>query len=109
MTLQGVVKCYPYLRAISNARSAKKRRQILQKCPRKCIYYAICEVVKNVLNGNVHIPQKELNRLKRYKGILRELSKKSITLKSRESLINQRGGFLPSLLLHALPIIASQL
>ena len=109
MTLKGVIKCFPHLRALINTKSAKKRRSILRKCPRRCIYYAISEIIKNVLNGNLPIPEAELNQLRRYKEILRELSKKSISLRRRETLINQRGGFLPSLLLHVLPILASQI
>lgn len=105
MALKGVLRCLPHLKALSRARTSHSRREILKKCPKKCVYYAISEVVKNFLNGNIRMPTRKIVKLRKYKAVLRELGKKTTSLQRREKIINQRGGFLPTLLTSALSLL----
>jgi hypothetical protein len=57
----------------------------------KNLICAICECVQNVMNGNVQITKKMLNKLKPHKGVLRKLQKKG-TLKSKKKLLLQKEG-----------------
>jgi hypothetical protein len=57
----------------------------------KNLICAICECVQNVMNGNVQITKRMLNKLKPHKEILRKLQKKG-TLKSKKKLLVQKGG-----------------
>jgi hypothetical protein len=54
----------------------------------KNLFCAICECVQNVMNGNVQIIKKMLNKRKE---VLRKLQKKG-TLKSKKKLLLQKGG-----------------
>jgi len=106
MTLEGVIKCLPTLKKLMKARTSTNRRKILRSCRGGCIYYAISEISKNVLNGGVPLTEKQRKLLKRYKAQLREIKKKTITLKRRKQIINQKGGLLPSLLVPTVSFLA---
>lgn len=71
----------------------------LQLCLRECAL--------NVLKGNVSLSKHQFNRLKRFKQNLRDISKKKTSLKKRLQ-IEQRGGFLSSLLVPIVGSIASE-
>ena len=70
----------------------------LQQCLRECAV--------NVLRGNVPLSKRQLSSLKKHKKQLRELAKKKTSNKKRLQ-IEQRGGFLASLLLPIVGSIAS--
>ena len=57
----------------------------------KSLICAICECIQNVMNGNVQITKRMLNKLKPHKEVLRKLQKKG-TLKSKKKLLLQKGG-----------------
>lgn len=92
------MRCLPTLRKLMNARVLSKRRQLLRSCRGGCIYYAISEISRNILNGRIPLSGGQWKVLNRYKDQLRELRKKSISLKRRKVIANQRGGLLPGLL-----------
>jgi len=106
MTLEGVLKCLPTLKKLAKTKSLAERRRILRTCRGGCIYYAISEISKNVLCGRIPITEKERRILNRYKEQLREIKKKTITLKKRKQIINQKGGLLPGLLVPAVGFLA---
>ena len=106
MTLEGVLKCLPTLKKLIKTKSLSERRKILRSCRGGCIYYAISEISKNVLSGNIPLKDRERKILNRYKEQLREIKKKTITLRKRKSIINQKGGLLPSLLVPAVGFLA---
>ena len=91
---------------MARTRSARKRRLLLQKC-NKCIYIAISEIARNTINGNISLSEKRKYNLKRYKESIRELARKNISLNRRKKIINQKGGFLPGLLIPAISLIAN--
>ena len=58
--------------------------------------YAICEVVLNLLNGNIDLNEKDLIKLSHKRKQLRELIKKS-SIKKKKYLV-QKGGFIQFLI-----------
>jgi len=106
MTLEGVLKCLPTLKKLARTKNLSERRRILRTCRGGCIYYAISEISKNVLNGNIPIDEKNRKILRRYKAQLREIRKKTLTLKRRKTIINQKGGLVPGLLVPAVGFLA---
>jgi hypothetical protein len=74
----------------------KKRKEILKKGGRN-VKLCLSECALNVLKGNVPLNKKQFSKLKRHRKSLQNLSKKNITNKKSQQLV-QRGGFLPLLL-----------
>ena len=68
---------------------------------------ALCEVIHNVLVGNVKLTPDEIGRLKRYKRTLVNIIDKKTSVKKKKVLIKQHGGFLMTLLPPALSVLAS--
>lgn len=79
----------------TTAKNILKKNKDLQLCLRECAV--------NVLKGNVPLSKHQLKKLKRHKKQLRELSLKKTSQKRRLQ-IEQKGGFLASLLF---PVIGS--
>jgi len=59
--------------------------------------FSICEIILNLLNGNLKIREDDLQKLSKKKKLLRELIKKGSSIKKKKFLI-QRGGFLQFLI-----------
>ena len=104
--VEGELKCLPTLRKFVKTESLSERRKILRSCRDGCLYYAISEISRNVLNGNIPTSEKDRKVLNRYKAQLREIRKEAISLKKRKSIINQEGGLLPGLLVPAVGFLA---
>lgn len=76
--------------------SPPKQRKAILKDANKSQIFSICEICHNLLAGNVPV---NINRLRKYKTIIRQIADKKIPLyKKRKLLINQTGGFLPIIL-----------
>lgn len=84
--------------------SAKERKAILTKGG-KPLQLCLRECAINVLKGNVQLTKPQFKKLRKYKVKLRDLSKRNTSQKKRLQ-IEQKGGFLPSLLA---PILGSVL
>lgn len=93
------------LRVLSTAKP-KLRKAIVANSDAELVL-ALCEVIVNVLSGNVKIDYRQRQRLKRYHTTLRKLIDRTKSIKQKKDLIVQQGGFLPSLLVPALSVIAS--
>ena len=84
----------------------KLRKAILSEAD-KDLVLALCEIVINVLNGNVKLSDSERSKLIRYKKALRDLANKKNSVKAKRDILVQRGGFLAALLPPALGLLAS--
>lgn len=84
------------LYVLKNSKS-KLRKNILKEVQPEVIK-TLCEVCINTLNGNIKLPIKSKNYLKKYKRTIRQLSSTKTNLPSKRKLLIQRGGFLPVLL-----------
>jgi len=72
------------------------RKAILNKSDKKLVK-AICEMVFNLIYGNLDINSSDFQKLKKYKSYLRKLIKKS-NLKTKKKILVQHGGFLQFLI-----------
>ena len=84
------------LYVLKNSKS-KLRKSILKEATPELIK-TLCEICTNTLQGNIEIPQKSKNHLKKYKRTLRQLSLTKANLPPKRKLLIQKGGFLPVLL-----------
>lgn len=92
-----VLKQLPLLELISKV-NKNSRTKILKYCDLK-LTEAIVECVFNVLNNNVQLERNHVNKLKKYKKILRELANPKHKVKKKQNLMIQSGGsFLPLIL-----------
>lgn len=89
--------------------SPRRVQHTLIKNATKSQIYSICEIVLNILKGNLKLPEEEIQKLQKKKKLLRDLMKRS-TLKTKKHLI-QRGGFLqfiiPSIITGLASIVSS--
>jgi len=74
----------------------KKQRKKLIKCSNKDQIFCICEIVLNLLKGNIPVKKSDFEKLEKEKHTFRKLIKKS-SLKKKRYLI-QKGGFLEVLI-----------
>lgn len=109
MTIEGVIKCLPELEKLSKLKSLSKRKVILKRA-KSCLFYAISEIAKNTITGNIPLNQKQKNKLYIHRRQLREISRKSgVSLKRKKLIINQKGGaFLPALLIPAVSYLVEK-
>lgn len=105
MTLKRVLECLPTISKIAKAKTLTKRLQLLKEA-RNCIYFAISEITLNILRGNIKISPQKTKKLQAHKVAIRKIASKEISLPTRKKLILQSGGFLPTLLIPALTILA---
>jgi len=59
---------------------------------------SICECAYNTLKRNVPLSPRQINTLRKHKGIVYKLVDKGIPLTRKRKLLEQSGGFLPALL-----------
>lgn len=73
------------------------KKAILNKADKKLIL-SICDIIFNVLSGNVDIDQDTKNKLKKHKSFLRSLITKS-SVKNKRKILEQKGGNILGLIL----------
>lgn len=78
--------------------SNSKLRKVILREVKPEVIKALCEICINTLNGNIKIPVKCKNFLKKYKRTLRGIAITKANLPLKRKLLIQRGGFLPVLL-----------
>lgn len=83
----------------------KLRKQLLEKISLQCIK-AICECCVNTLKGNIPLTVDQKKSLSKYKGTIRTLADRKITLFKKRKLVVQKGGFLGILLPVALNVLS---
>ena len=92
------------LKQIINSESPRLRKHLILGLPEHVIRH-ICEVMHNILLGNIPIRGKQKENLQKYKHTIRLLGRGPFKplLKKRKILVNQKGGFIGAIL----PLIAS--
>ena len=92
------------LSQIIKSNNPRLRKHLILGLPDSVIKL-ICEVMHNILQGNVPIRGKQREKFQKYKHTIRLLGKGPFKplVKKRKTLVNQRGGFIGTIL----PIIAS--
>ncbi len=80
--------------------------QAIIKGASKDLMHCLCECAHNILQGTVPLTKAQKCRLGRHKEGLRDIAKKTTSLKRKQEIL-QKGGFLPALLGPLLaPVIA---
>jgi len=105
MTLKKVLECVPTLEKIARSRSEKRRKELLKEA-KNCIFFAISEISLNILNGNISLTSYQKNKLRPFRNKIRKIASKTVNLPERKKLIIQSGGFLSSLLIPSLSLLA---
>lgn len=96
-----------FLRAL-HVLKPKFRKVLLKACGEEEIN-CICECIYNVLKGKVPLQEEKINKLQKYKNILRKLISKGKN-KLRKNIIIQKGGaFLPIILSSVLNALLNSL
>lgn len=103
-----VLSCQNFLHLLCETKSKKKQKGLIKFANLKQIN-AICEVVLNILNGNINIEEDTYKKLKSKRQVLRELVDK-VPLYQKKYLL-QKGGFLqfiiPSIISGLATVVAS--
>ena len=107
MSIKSCVNCLPWLRKLAKARGLAKRYSILKKAP-KGLLNVLHEIIRNILNGRINLNKRYKTKLQRYKNELRTFSSKSkLSIPQQKRFLIQKGGFLPSLLVPVISMLAS--
>ncbi len=96
-----------YIKILSKA-TPKQCKAIIQTADADLIL-CLCECVLNLLEGNIKVSPKTLNELQRHKKPLRDLVDKSVSKSDKKKILEQKGGFLPALLIPVLSAASSLL
>jgi len=84
------------------------RQRFLKKCDKEIID-CFSECAKNVLKSNVPLKKRQYECLRRQKKNVRALARKRTSLRVKRRIVQQRGGFLASLLVPAITALGSVL
>lgn len=106
MTVASCAKCLSWLKKLAKTRNVAARRKFFKLAPRN-VLNALREIIKNILNGKIKVKSSQKTVLKRYKNTMRKLSNNKYSIKKHKSIFVQKGGFLPSLLLPIISLLAS--
>ncbi len=102
-----VKKCYTFLKLL--AESGNQQRKRLLSIANTDQIKSLCEICLNTLKGTLPLNQTQVGKLKRHKTAIKLLAHKRTSLKAKKQVINQKGGFLGSLLSLALPLLSGLL
>lgn len=105
MTVQQAYTCLNQLKRLKKAKTRKELKKILENSP-KCIIRVIKEIAKETLKGNIKISKYQKKKLIPYKNKIRSLVKLP-SANIKRTILNQRGGFLSSLLVPAITLLAN--
>jgi len=90
------------------SKAKRKERNDLILNAKGDVLKCVCDCANNVLKGNVPLNKSQFKYLEKYRCTLRKLGNNKLTVDDRKNLIvNQRGGFLPNLLIPVLSIAGS--
>ena len=92
----------PFLEYV-NKLSKFQQKKLLKQADAKFIKI-ITNLCYNFNKGNITNKPKYINRLKKYRKLINVICKKNVSLKKRKDIL-QTGGFLPTLLGTAVPLL----
>ena len=97
------------LMVLSSCKSNKLKRAIVQNADKQLVH-SLCEIIDNLLSGNISIKEEDFKYLSKFKKELRNLVKRS-SLQSKKKIILKRGiqegGFLEILIPSVISGLAS--
>lgn len=109
--MKRVVKEEHFLHILEKC-NCKLNKAILRNCDDHLIK-TLCEIIYNIMKGNVQLTPEQKSKLKKYKKPLRliyhAILKKKSAKKRRSVLVNQTGGFIGTIASLILSTLASKL
>jgi len=105
MMMKRIKSNYHHLQVFKTAKP-QLRRALIKNCSSELVK-SISECVLNVLRNNLQMSECQKKRLQKFKGSLRALADKRVSISAKRRLINLRGGFLVPLLSAILTTISS--
>ena len=97
-----------YLSLLSKTKQKKKRDLLIDYASKQDIV-AIQEIVYNLMYGSIPLTSSQKRTLSKYQQTLREIIRKSTSVKHKKQVLKQEGGFLPTLIPIALSVLSSLL
>ena len=97
-SIQNIIKHTDLLKILANSK-LRYKKAILQKADKKFIL-SICDIIFNLLQGNVNLSNKEKSELNKHKSFLRKFVKKS-SIEEKKKIIVQKGSGVLSIILPA--------
>ena len=94
------IRIHKELLNILSHSKTKYKKAIIEKADKKLIL-AICDIIYNILNGNVNIDSETKNQLQKHKIFLRPLIEKA-SVKKKRKILQQKGGNILGIVLPAL-------
>ena len=94
----------PFLKALSSLHS--KQAAALLKTAKSKQLDAICEIILNVIREVIAIPQKLVKKARKFKKVIRCLTKKTLNKKVRRKWMGKYIAIIRSILSSALPIVS---
>lgn len=108
MSVKSCALCLPWFKKLVKTRNKSSRRKFFKKAPKK-VLKSLREIIKNILNGKIRLKNQQKRRLRRYKNVMRTLSNNNFSEKRRKTILIQKGGFLPNLLVPIISLLASSI
>lgn len=97
----------PYLNQLRKT-SAKERKRLLTNSSPSQIS-SIQTICKNLKGGGIFLSKARKKRLRKYKKLIRNLANPQLSSEAkRKIIINQKGGFLSTILASILPVLVSE-
>ena len=87
-----------FLNLLAKKSRSKSKRKLITEFATPNDIKAVAECSNNLLRGNVPLNDKEYRQFYRCRHDIRHLANKRNSIKSKKDIINQRGGFLATLL-----------
>jgi predicted nucleotidyltransferase len=103
LKLRQTVSILEYISTIRDKKLRQANLRYVSKDPR--FYSTLREIAYNAVRGNIKVPKHVVNKLNKYKRVLRGLVKKEKSKLKQRKLVEQSGGFLPYLI----PIVSTLL
>ena len=91
------------------SKAKESQRGVIIGSATRDLILTLCEIIHNVLLSTVILTKHEIKKLKPYHNLLVRLADKSVPMKSKKRIIQQKGGFLTTLLPPALGVLTDLL
>jgi len=88
--------------------SVSEFKHLIEKASKSRIN-AICEILLNILSGNIHSSDSDINKLSKHKRVLRKLSQKKNSVDIRRNSITRNAKFIMEILTSFLPKLSHKL
>ena len=90
--------CFEKLKFIAEVKDAQLRKKLLGEISDNCLAKALQEICANIENDKIQLNKSQKRKIRKFKSVIKKLSKPILNKKLKLNLIKQTGGFLPIIL-----------